>query len=343
MIGVPVWNRGALFDKTLNAIANLDYPRENVTVVIAGGGTDESPALVKNFCKANSGGFRKLLFLEGNWTLPKTRNLIVECLTDEDFLLFIDSDIIVNSDTLSLALEDSKQYPIVHIDGLFYSQYSKNVEYRLKNVETDCVGLGCTLIASELCKSIRFDERLVWLPEDEDFLLRGERKIGRKRACLIERRHPVLHLAGERVVWNKRWQGQMRLRRSNAWNVYAVFRERRIFKLADDGKWIYRWGFYSVVFLCLCFSILFWPLVIVPVAFWIYQIVTEKASEPTLAGVLYRGTWRFGNALVLFPTMLYGEVEVLLQLRSKKYLEGLISIQSSSYNRGQGPDNPEVV
>ncbi|MEM2260632.1 MAG: glycosyltransferase family A protein [Candidatus Methanomethylicaceae archaeon] len=85
---------------SLQGINNLEYDKSKVKMVfVDGGSTDGSLEFLEKFKYQNTGVYRDIIIISGNYDVTEGRN---ECIrnADGEFILFVDSDVVVPRDLL---------------------------------------------------------------------------------------------------------------------------------------------------------------------------------------------------------------------------------------------------
>ncbi len=175
LIGMVTLNSRDTLPRSLESIAGLDYDLSRVTLVLEdAGSTDGSTQLIEEFAEKYRSRFRKVVIVRDppGTGIAAGRNRILDHLTDEEYVFFVDSDVVLPRDALKRLLR--LMAPSVGIAFLFYSYHS----YERPPpgvVSVKAFGMGCTLIRREVIEACgRFDERLR-CQEDADFCLRASK------------------------------------------------------------------------------------------------------------------------------------------------------------------------
>lgn len=318
LIGIPVLNRKDKLPDILNGLLKIEYPHKLIRIVLVDGdSTDGSFEILEKFKAENGSGFREVEVARGGFrSLPKSRNYIASKLGDSDYLWFLDSDVLVNPDSLQWMIKLCKEG--YGVSTLWQDDRINKV--REEVLEIDTVNMACALIEASIIKKMgSFDERLVYLPEDLDFCIKV-RTTGIKIA--VDGVHPVTHLATERFRATRglsnRWS--VRQRRTDAFCLWTLVKHG-YFGIGTDTKWPERWAFFFLMFLAtaaglvllaaLQFSYLILLLFIPIVALFLSQAYKRKSVKGAL--------FRTANAFLLPPCTTYGLFELLLEMKSQRY------------------------
>ncbi len=302
LIGVPVYNRGHDISLTLDSIAGLDYPKNLLSIVLIDRSSRESSLETLKQWEKLDGGYRKIVVqYVGFEALPKARNRILSYLTDEDYVFFVDGDIVLNRNSLTrlLSMANRGQY-IAHITQVPPPAWHEKI------FETDSDAMACTLIDSKLFRrdGLRFNEVLALLPEDLDFCLRSKHKV------LVDGNETVRHL--HIFSFRGRWTRYMR--RTDAWMLFTLLKRRKGFGIGWDNRWPLRWLRYAGLFILSILSLLYlpWSLILdLPVIGYLAYSIWRRGTRP--------GFLAFLNAYLFVPTTVFGCVELLLEFHSSWY------------------------
>jgi cellulose synthase/poly-beta-1,6-N-acetylglucosamine synthase-like glycosyltransferase len=106
---IPTKNNGDMLEKCLSSIKNLDYPKDKHEVIIVDGhSTDDTVDIAKKYgCK---------VLYENKGTIGGARNIGVEN-SDGEYIVFTDSDCVVDKNWLENLLEEFKDEKIASVGG----------------------------------------------------------------------------------------------------------------------------------------------------------------------------------------------------------------------------------
>lgn len=173
LLAMPVLNRVDVLPMTLEAIKCLNYPKKLLRIIfVDGGSTDGTFEVLQKFREENSNVFREIILLQKKTNIPQARNLCIKHLKDEDFVWFLDSDVIPQPDSLIrlISLADRGG----DISSLYYSSFSYNPP-KPEIKEIPLVGAGCTLIRREVIEKVGGFNEALYGNEDGDFCVRARK------------------------------------------------------------------------------------------------------------------------------------------------------------------------
>lgn len=220
LIGCPVHNRGWILPYYLEHIRQIDYPEKNITLCfILNDCRDESLKIILDFRNKYLVEYADIIIREMNFNmaddtrqnridkkiykrLAAVRNAFMECLSKEDYVFSVDSDILIPVDCLKRLLSHKKdiisalvyndpamRYPnILNIrDGKIehYFDFPKDSLF-----EVDITG-AVYLLKSEVCRKVRYEYHIYG--EDVPFCI-SAKKMGYSIWCdsSIQCRH-IMH------------------------------------------------------------------------------------------------------------------------------------------------------
>ncbi len=197
-IGVPTHNRAWCLLRFIDALRRIDYPKNRIRIVFVDNlSSDSTRSILEDFKEHDAQDYELVLVFSKATNIPEARNLCVDYSVG-DYLLFLDSDVIVSEDAIKYMLRifASKvsisivAFPYMperpnFLDGLYMSRQPATAHLR------DSVAMGCTMIRREL-----FIKVGNFLPEyasyeDVEFAMRAN-KAGYQ--ILQDSTHPVLHI-----------------------------------------------------------------------------------------------------------------------------------------------------
>jgi len=111
---IPFYNQEAIVEKVVQAVLELDYPKENITIIaIDDGSSDETPQLLKKFEEQSR---IKLILFKKNRGRAQVRNSGIEQ-AGGDLIAFLDGDMVVEKMWLSNLLETIQATDVVAAMG----------------------------------------------------------------------------------------------------------------------------------------------------------------------------------------------------------------------------------
>jgi glycosyltransferase involved in cell wall biosynthesis len=169
-IGMPTLNRSKHLRKVLEGLYNCSYPRERTRLVFVDGfSTDGTYKMLQDFSQEHVREYDDLVLLEDKGNIPAARNICIENLGQANFLLFLDSDVLVMADFICRLLG---LIAVGDISSIFYSSFSfEKPKPLVKYVHT--VGMGCTLIKKEVVNKVGLFDTSLSVNEDTDYCLRA--------------------------------------------------------------------------------------------------------------------------------------------------------------------------
>ena len=193
-ICMPVKNRAWCINRVLNAIENIEYPKEKVKIVFVDDySNDGTYEIISEWVnKALKIGFNKVEVIRARTNIPQARNICISRVEGK-YLLFWDSDVIPPSGLLREIVETLEHKSDIGIIGADYIyEQSTGIRYRPTiNKETHAVYMGFTLIRREVFEKVGgFNEKLS-VGEDTEFCIRVKEKTHYK---ILWSSKPVLHL-----------------------------------------------------------------------------------------------------------------------------------------------------
>jgi glycosyltransferase involved in cell wall biosynthesis len=183
---VPMYNAETTIKRCLDRIFNLNYPKERLEIFLSDdGSTDRTIEYCKKIIKkvSDKEKYSRLSLLKNkqNRGVSVARNRGLKNASGE-FIMFIDSDIVVKKDTLKALLYHFKEEKIGGVAAvcpfetkdIISDYYESWKSYADKNniIENVELGTGATIYKSTAIEGIKFDEN-IRIPslEDADFCL----------------------------------------------------------------------------------------------------------------------------------------------------------------------------
>ncbi|MEM1581503.1 MAG: glycosyltransferase [Candidatus Bathyarchaeia archaeon] len=191
-IGIIVLNREWVIGKVLNNILSQTYPHEKIFVLVVDGGSIDKTIEICRMLLEKSDFYGFEIILQ-RCNIPEGRNICIERMLG-DFLLFWDSDILMEPDAIQKMVEtlEDEKADIVTADTVFvFANTMNEAEEKIKLLK-ECIRgepkrgtsnvrlvpacmMGHTLIRKEVFSHIKFDPDLT-LYEDMDFSVRARKK-----------------------------------------------------------------------------------------------------------------------------------------------------------------------
>lgn len=221
---ILTWNSEKYIKNCLDSINKINF-FENRIIVVDNGSTDSTCEILKKYQKANQN--IDVIFLEKNYGTTKSRNMGLKRIEkDNDFVCILDSDTVINEDTmigLTRYLQQDKKIGIIgptmksSVHGvqksgrkfptlkikLYKACPIKKIqkkgqeldEYKFDNskdlFEVDYLMSACWVMRDEVCKKIGLlDEKIFYAPEDVDYCVRALKE-GFK--CIFCTKYEIIH------------------------------------------------------------------------------------------------------------------------------------------------------
>jgi glycosyltransferase involved in cell wall biosynthesis len=201
---IPVYNSERTLPLVLDSILRLEYPHKYVRVVIVDDcSTDASPQIAMDFKQKYEERFHSIevIRLSQRLTTSKVRNEGIKRALPGSYLMFLDSDVILNPTTLTKMIElPESDRKIGALGGLCLtsnsSLFEKLMWYKyLGRVSEGPAGTGALLVKCKVFEKVGFFNEKLGYPktiyEDLEYVMRIRRH-GYK--VLIDGREPLLHL-----------------------------------------------------------------------------------------------------------------------------------------------------
>jgi glycosyltransferase involved in cell wall biosynthesis len=242
---IPVRNRAKVLPRVLDALYNLDYPKNKIRLIFVDDeSTDETPNILKNFYERHHSEYKEILIERVKhlgFNIPRVRNLAFRH-TKSSLIFWLDSDVLPPSDALKILVADLREDDSVVLSCIPYAYREEDLWKSSLPIDID-LSLGCTLIRRDLLEKIGgFDER--YTRTDDLWLQQMIKKLGFKIKIHRDKRCLHLHtIKYHEVIASK-----------------FVHQSRSLFLLLIDGLWdrsLYRrYAYYSAIL----FSLMFLPL-----------------------------------------------------------------------------------
>ena len=285
-IAMPTLNRAKYLPKVLDAVHNISYPRDRMRLIFVDGySTDGTRQILQDFREQHASEYHDIMLLQDRGNIPAARNLCIRNVGDAEFLVFLDSDVIVTPDSINGLVGLSSAGEIASI---FYSSFSyERPTPTVKYVHT--VGMGCTLIKRAVLDKVGLFDVTLPVNEDTDYCLRAQ-AVGYK--IVQDTTIQLLHQD------EGRYSPEQTIRQSIKYrSVYAktfrlgIYRKRLILYVALDAATILGFLLHPIFLAAI-------------VAYFIAQLVRRRNVK--LAFYLTV------NSLIIAPLALVGLVERML-------------------------------
>ncbi len=155
-IGIPVYNVELYIEKCLLSVLNQTY--QNLEILVVDDlGSDNSMQMVERIKNQHTNGkLIKIIKHEHNMGLGEARNTAIDCAHGK-YLCFVDSDDYIESNTISLLVNEAEQYDT---DAVFASSrkivYGTNEEVPTFRYTSKEVIIGKDAFANYLCQDLRW-------------------------------------------------------------------------------------------------------------------------------------------------------------------------------------------
>lgn len=253
LLGVPIHDREWILPLFLEKVIEIDYPKDLITIYFLVNNCDDgSLGIVKDFKSKHDTDYKGIIIEIKNspirfkderstetrmkhtysWLSTLRNMLLTKCVeTNSDFLLSLDSDIIVEKDILKNLLSSEKDicssliyngwmytpdkpfaYPNILnlVNGNWKHIVSFRTKFPYKNEPNTIIEVGMTgaisIISKEVCKKARYSEHIVG--EDCAFSISALEN-GFKSYCnisqlshhIMSEKHLERYLSGEMYFW----------------------------------------------------------------------------------------------------------------------------------------------
>ena len=284
---MPTFNRAYCIESCLNALYHAEYPKNHLRLIFVDAySTDKTYEYLLNFAIQHKHEYEQIITLQQHGNIPTARNICLNHRGNSEYVVYIDSDIIVNPDFLKRLIGLAKIGGIVGISYAYKDQHPLTTSV----TERDEVGTGCTLFRADIIeKTGLFDVNLPFA-EDTDYCFRAKKLLGCK--ILQDERIPLLHLG------KGRW-GSLRGRLERTFK-YRRFYSKYVFKTRRLSM---RTIIYSILDFSLMATVLNAWLIIPVVAYFLVEVFKTK-NLLTAIGIL-------ANALIIPFLITLGAIESL--------------------------------
>ncbi len=202
-IGVPTYNRAWCLHRFLDAVEQLDYPKNKIRIVFVDNFSDDGTMqMLEEFKERVSDDYEKIIIIPERSNIPQARNTCVKSSMGQ-YLLFLDSDVIPPPDTAKRMLNVFASNPRAAIVGFPYrcepSTLAENMYFskQPRTVHTAMVvGMGCTMIRRGIFDEIGFFDPKYEADEDADLTIRASKS---GHIALLDPSRMPLHLTRERL------------------------------------------------------------------------------------------------------------------------------------------------
>jgi len=200
---IPVYNSERTLPLVLDSILRLEYSHKYIRIVIVDScSTDTSPQIAANFKQRYEKIFHSIevIKLDQRLTTSKARNEGIKRALPDSYLMFLDSDVILNPTTLTKMIELAESDQKIGAVGGLYLTSNPSLFESLWNrylgkVSEGPAGTGALLVKWKVLGKVGFFNEKLGYPktiyEDLEYVMRIRRH-GYK--VLIDGREPLLHL-----------------------------------------------------------------------------------------------------------------------------------------------------
>ncbi len=193
----------------LSCILKLDYDKRRLRLTFPDNfSSDDTMKILGEFTAVHEKEFESILIETAHANIPVARNICFQRAMGTDYIFFLDSDIVVPPDTLTVLLEDFRKFENVGMTSFPWDEANSSARARsLFNgfvttrgpMYAYKIGNGCNLISMNAFRAVGdFNPRL-YVHEDGEYCYRL-RKRGFNIIC--DYSHTGTHL--KRVSWNMR-------------------------------------------------------------------------------------------------------------------------------------------
>ncbi|MCL4517960.1 MAG: glycosyltransferase [Thaumarchaeota archaeon] len=184
-IGIPTSNSAWSLTQVLDSILKLEYDKRRLRLVFPDNySSDGTEKILTEFKTKHKDEFESIMVEQIRANIPVARNICIEKAVGTDYVFFLDSDVVVPSDTLTVLLKDFSSFDKVGIASFPADQENSKVRARsLFNgfYSTDGpmlafkVGTSCTMISTAAFATVgQFNPKL-YVHEDGEFCYRVRR------------------------------------------------------------------------------------------------------------------------------------------------------------------------
>jgi glycosyltransferase involved in cell wall biosynthesis len=186
-IGVVVFNREWIIKSMLASVKSQTYPHDRLFVLIVDGESKDNTVDVAEqvLAKSDFNGY-EVIVKKSN--IPEARNICIQNMKG-DFLLFWDSDVIMESTAVANSLGILKKEGVDMVQSSItevmvasadeipekWAEWEKKYPRKEKTRIVELTGTGNLLISKKVLKQLSFDSDLTFY-EDQDFTLRATKQ-----------------------------------------------------------------------------------------------------------------------------------------------------------------------
>ncbi|WP_287584909.1 glycosyltransferase family 2 protein [Candidatus Borrarchaeum sp.] len=257
-IAMPIKNREWCIDSVLDAIVKDEYPKKRIRFVFVDNmSSDNTYAMLLEFKNNFAHEYEDVILLKDDGNLPQLRNICIDKSSESDFLLFLDSDVIVKgSNTIKrmISLFEDETVGMVFIPYLpkggiteLHDRIWALKEKKIQNVQE--VGMGLTMIRTSVIPTVGIFDKDYHMTEDCEFSSRVIAK-GYKIVKISE--DPAIHLHVEPIDYFQKLFMNM-----------APFRWK-VIKKTYPKRYIYRLILYSLLITSILIIPIQFPLTLIP-------------------------------------------------------------------------------
>ncbi len=175
-IAIPLRNREWCIERVLEAIIRDEYPKKRTRFVFVDDSTDKTFELLLNFKHKYAEQYAEIVVLRQSSNIPQGRNICIDHSINSDFILFLDSDVVVQgTNTIRRLLEPfvDESVGMVFIPYLFFDNialHEKIWALKEKPIQyaQEC-GMGLTMIRHSIIPQVGMFDESYFTAEDLEF------------------------------------------------------------------------------------------------------------------------------------------------------------------------------
>jgi glycosyltransferase involved in cell wall biosynthesis len=257
-IAMPIKNREWCINDVLDAIVKDEYPKKRIRFVFVDNmSSDSTYALLLEFKKRFTHEYESVILLKDDGNLPQLRNICIDKSSGSDFLLFLDSDVIVeDSNTIErmISLFEDETVGMVFVPYLpkggiteLHDKIWALKEKKIQNVQE--VGMGLTMIKTSIIPTVGLFDKDYHMTEDCEF---SSRVIAKNFKIIKISEDPAIHLHVEPINYFQKLFTNM-----------APFRWK-VIKKTRPKRYIIRLLLYSLLITSIFVIPIQFPLTLIP-------------------------------------------------------------------------------
>jgi glycosyltransferase involved in cell wall biosynthesis len=169
-ICIPTFNSETWIKDTLENIENISYDKNNLELMFVDGKSiDGTVDILENFKEKNLHKYQEIKIIVQPCNIPEARNICIKESSGE-YLLFVDSDIMLSRNSVQLLTNHMKNTSIASI---YYQRCRPDPPKKtVENVEY--VGMGCTMMRRHVFQEVGMFNPSFQRGEDVEFCLRAK-------------------------------------------------------------------------------------------------------------------------------------------------------------------------